>query len=841
MAVQSNGHAKKLNKPASNGNTNGHLNGHLNASLNGHTDKSQKSGPITRTPKSRSRKTAVGSLTSIFGRLISWYIIITVFFRCPSSISQINDTAPQVCKPYLHARAYAAPYLDPYYQAHVAPQVKKIQPYIDRFETQVYTPVSTFTKDKYATYGAHRVEQTQKYIWSEWDRTVHPQLQKAQHQVKGQYDLHLYPHVKKASDAVAPHYERAKDSLVEIYQLAILPTYKAILPYSHQAFIHGNHVLVHVFFPHVRSAKDYTWTFVTRSLWPQVRVLYGDNVEPQLVRIQERLGRYRDQQKMESAVEALESEPTVIAETTEIASSSIEPSVTASAVSKSGWEMFDDILGAESTATTATSKVETKTATQPAVPKLTGAELQAKLNDDLRKWQTKFATAADKGAEDLEVRVEEITQRQIENGVKGHGAALVIQLEETADSVVASFKNYINHIVKALPEDPTEEDLNLAFEKSVAKTRELGITVKEKAQAIRTWKAAHDQETDSLVQSAVASTVEVLERIHGLGLQEVGMRWAWTDGVTYKDWQNYHKLRNTLTEWQAEVEAVGSRHDGLKTAHEEAKNIEDGAMAIASKMVGELVRLKDVSKWKIWAGDSTDDFSDKAVPARVFKAAQNVINNAEEAVTKVSAAVVGSETPATESIASVVKDEASDISSKVAESIATGESLASEASYKASEALVGSQSDVESISSTATQSIESATENLKENLEETASVVQKAPKKVMGGAMAQIMVEAREIVLDDVIEDDDGTYSAKVQSMVAEAGDRAADLTRAVSEALLGPEKTQGSVESATSLASEQYAKAIAAASSVLYGTEQKPIESATSVASEKFAQAVTA
>lgn len=60
-------------------------------------------------------------------------------------------------------------------------------------------------------------------------------------------------------------------------------------------------------------------------------------------------------------------------------------------------------------------------------------------------------------------------------------------------------------------------------------------------------------------------------------------------------------------------------------------------------------------------------------------------------------------------------------------------------------------------------------------------------------------------------------------------------------EALLGATKSQGSVESATSLASEQYAKALAAASSVLYGTEQARIESATSVASDQFAKAVTA
>jgi hypothetical protein len=225
-----------------------------------------------------------------------------------------------------------------------------------------------------------------------------------------------------------------------------------------------------------------------------------------------------------------------------------------------------------------------------------------------------------------------------------------VQLEETAESTISKFKDFIKTTVKAVPEDATEKDLEAAYEQCIARTRELGLAVKEKAQAVRAWKSSHDQETDNLVRSAVKSTVEVLERIHGLGLQEVGMRWAWTDGVTYKDWKNYHKLRNTLTEWQTEVEAVGSKHEGLRVAHEEAKSLEDRAMAIAQKMVAELVRLKDVSKWKIWAGDSTDDFSEKKVPVRVFKAAQDAASNVGDAASQASEAVVGSSTPLSQSV-----------------------------------------------------------------------------------------------------------------------------------------------------------------------------------------------
>jgi hypothetical protein len=865
MAAQANGRAKKSKQ-------NGSLNGSANGTANGHADKTQLTSRSARSRKPR--RSFVGSITSMIARLSTWYLIITFLFRCPTSLHQLNDDSPRVCKPYLQTRSFAAPYLDPYYETYVVPQIEKVKPYT--------TPITTFAQDKYATYGAHRVEHARKYAEAQYDKSIQPQLQNAQKQVKGQYDVYLGPHVKKATDAAAPYYNDLKTSSEEIYHLTLLPAYERSKPYLQQGHAYGHHVLVDIVYPHVHTAKDATWAFLLRTVWPQLRVLYGDNVEPQLVRISERLGRYRDQQKIESVVSSVDAETTLPSESTKdtptIASSSASI-VPSSSTEGSGWGVLDEFFGSESASTASNSKELEPTAVKPSEPKLTGAELQEKLNQDLRDWQTKFATAADKGSEDLEARVAEITKRQVDNAVNGHGHALVVKLEETADSTIAKLKSYIKKTIQSLPEDPTDAELEAAYEDCGAKTREFGLTVKERAQDIRVWKASYDQETDSLVQAAVRSTVEVLEKIHSLGLQEVGMRWAWTDGVTYKDWQNYHKLRNTLNEWQAEVEAVGSRHEGLRVAHEESKKLEDKAMAIASDMVAELVRLKDVSKSKIWAGDASDDFSDRVFAPRVRKAAQQVMDNVEGASSRVAEAIQGSSTPLAESIASSAKEMYSEVSSQASdavqgsstpltESIASSvKDAASKASSQVSEAVSGSSTPLaESVASSAQQAasqvssqaseaihgtpsseslLSQASSKASEVIDDTASKASAAyesPKKVFGGANAQIIAEAKEPVLDQPLDDDDeDTYSSKLQSAVADAGDRAAEMSRAVSEALLGPAKTQGSVESASSIASEQYAKALAAASSVLYGTEQPAVESATSVVADKYAQAVTA
>jgi DNA anti-recombination protein RmuC len=106
--------------------------------------------------------------------------------------------------------------------------------------------------------------------------------------------------------------------------------------------------------------------------------------------------------------------------------------------------------------------------------------------------------------------------------------------------------------------------------------------------------------------------------------------------------------------------------------------------------------------------------------------------------------------------------------------------------------------------------------------------------------MAQF-VEAREIVYEDILQDEDSSLAENIQSMASEAGDRFSEITRAVSEALLKPTSTQGSVGSVTSLAAERYSKAISAASAALYGSQHDTREDIASIASSRYADAVSA
>lgn len=542
---------------------------------------------------------------------------------------------------------------------------------------------------------------------------------------------------------------------------------------------------------------------------------------------------------------------------------------------------------------------------------------QEVVQKDLKTWQEKFAKAADEGSDELDERITEITDRLTQNQAGKVGRALNIQLEETVKSSLTTLKKNILAIVKSSDDDEEKE------ESLATAVRKAGVSIKDKAQAIRTWRQSYDLEINVLISKASEDTFEILDHIRDLGLQEIGMRWAWLDGVTHKDWAKYHKLKTKFDEWRADVEKVVADHPGLAKARVASEGVESKAMNTAEAAAMELASIKETGRWKISTSDTSDDWSPKIMPAAAVNAGQKILKKVNEA----SEAVVGTSQGTIESVASVATSSASDVLSSVQsaasslsstivgtpqgsiESVvsvasASASSLVDQASSSvigtqqgavesvtsvlketassiadqaSSSALGTSQGTIESVASVvsasasslsaevsssvigsepgvveqATGSVKSAASIATESVSEISSSVSsaassassKASKKVWGGAEAQF-VEAKQIIFDDVIEDietDDDTYSQQIQSMASAAGDKYADITNAVSEALLKPTTTGGTVETVTALAADKYSSALSAASVALYGSSQGAGESIGSVVSSKYADAVSA
>jgi hypothetical protein len=633
------------------------------------------SSKSTRSSRRKANKRSYsGWLLDKGGKLLIWYSLITVLFRCPSSQDDLYESSPKVCKGYLQARDYLTPYAQPYYDQHLAPYVKHAQPYVDTFNTKVYTPGHAL----YQQHAAPRVAQAQELSYQQWEKTVKPQLDVYKHHASQQYEAALGPYVNKAYDSVNPHYQSLKTSASDIWELELQPVYRRTAPYTQKLFTQGRQFAVDTALPQAQYAGSAAWSFWVRQIWPKVRVLYGENVEPQLMRITERLGRYRDEKKLEAEVKSMEKSSSIV-DASSTASSS------ASSVSSAASEAAKGPSSASSVAAKPSASVEPR-------------EL---FLQDLKSWEQVCAKAVDEGTEHLKERVDEIVNHQKKSQVEGVGKSLVVQLEETVEGVINSSKARILAIVGGIPEEPTDDDIEEAQIALATAIRSAGQNVKARAQAIREWHQAYTKETNNLINKALESTLETVDSIRELRLTEIGRKYS-DSGLAHKDWSKYNDLKKATKAWRKDVEQVAVKHDSIAFAKEAAQGIEQRGMSIAENAAKELARLKDVGKWKIAAEDSSDDFDTKTTPA-VSKRAQRKIEQSIAAAAQAASDVAQSATAA-------AADKASDVASSASEAVigsSTGsaESLAS----KASSAVVGSeQPAVESVTSKVAESVSSA-------------------------------------------------------------------------------------------------------------------------------------
>ncbi|KAK1090250.1 hypothetical protein LTR48_008652, partial [Friedmanniomyces endolithicus] len=112
----------------------------MNGQASIHTSDSERPRERRRRRRSNKQSSYVGWLMDKLVKVTVWYTIITFAFRCPTSQDAFTDSTPAICKPYLQTKDFLTPYGKPYYDQYLAPHVQRAQPYIDRFNEQVYDP-----------------------------------------------------------------------------------------------------------------------------------------------------------------------------------------------------------------------------------------------------------------------------------------------------------------------------------------------------------------------------------------------------------------------------------------------------------------------------------------------------------------------------------------------------------------------------------------------------------------------------------------------------------------------------------------------------------------------------
>ncbi|KAI1928367.1 hypothetical protein LOZ12_001808 [Ophidiomyces ophidiicola] len=538
---------------------------------------------------------------SVILRLSIWYFMITTFFRCPSNLNDLDGHSPRVCEPYLIARSNIEPHLAPYYQVYGKPYVEAVQPYTQTFHDNIYLPVADVSSQSYNKYLAPRIKQGLQRAEKEWDILISPRLDSLKKSFAASYEASIGPHITQAKFIITPKYNFLITQLIELRDGYILPIYDQLRPIVDRICVSIREFLIRTVIPCSRKGWSKLVLLLNGTLRPQVAGLYSKNVEPQLFKIGEKLASYREGGKLKHSHDEAERYGQ---------NSTVHVTET--------FSPLPDSLTYTSANRHTSSATTSLAATSDIVPDTTSLSpsrqtAQVKIASDLKLWQEKFAVAADKGCDEVEKEVAAILKKLQESGAVNKGENLVSQLDAVSQQQLQKLRAEIIELVQNLSNDSSEEDEAAAQDALAHSLRFSGVTIREHAHNLRMWYKTYDNDLIQRISEIINSTLDILSHIRDLGLQEIGMRWAWMDGVTYKDWAKFHALKKRFSEWQDEVRDVGMRHESLLKAREAGDDILSRGMAVAEKAAGELLMLKTVGAWKIRAGDSSDNFDTGAM------------------------------------------------------------------------------------------------------------------------------------------------------------------------------------------------------------------------------------
>ena len=553
-----------------------------------------------------------------------------------------------------------------------------MRPYYNSLDEKVLAPGWGYAKK----YGAPQVEQAQAFGRTQWEKTVQPQLTKYQSLTKAKYEESLAPHVDQVASAVGPYYDIARTNALQTYHELLLPSYQFVQPYAQQAYHATSAFTTRTAAPTVLWVCNKTYVFLDGTVWPQLRVLYVENVEPQLVKIGQRLGRHSNGKKTvpkpvpDASTSSSSKSPSSFIKPTVSISSAASAAVVSSVSSTTTSTTQDAAPTQEAEASSA--PVRARSSVEPVAPPPPATEggndgrddirreAQKEVAEDLNKWQELYSKAADEAEAEIQERVQEMTKKMIRRNARITGKSLLEDLNSSVVSELVTLRADILHVVSAVAKEEVAPDN--AQEDIVAAVRRAGVAIKNKAQNVRTWRESYEAELQSSITTAAQTHFSILDEIRDLALQKIGMKWAWMDGVTYKDWAKYHELKNRLEEWKGDLERLIVGHPGIEAAQLEAANIEDAAMDIAATAAKELARLKQVASWKLEAADETPEFD-----STLMQQAAEAANAAKEAAAKLAEQVQ----EAIEDVKDAVVEKAEQVTELAKEAFSAATSLVS--------------------------------------------------------------------------------------------------------------------------------------------------------------------
>lgn len=693
---------------------------------------------VTPRQRPRSRPSVIARTFNVVARLVTWYTILTILFRCPASLKECDKSSPHICKTYFEVKQTVLPHVEPYYNVYAAPYVNLARPYYDIVDQKAIAPA--------LAYAQPRIQKAQAYTNTQWQKTLQPQLVKYQKLAKTHYEQTVGPHVKQLSTAAGPYFEIARTNALQTYHGVVVPSYHYVEPYAHKGYKAASAFAASTVLPSTRWAWNKTSLFLDGTVMPHLRVIYYENVEPQLLKIGQRLGRHTTGSK-----KSVPKPPVDFSSSSKTSTfSKPTPATTATSTPSSNAESTIKVAAAEE------QKVLNHESTEQHVPEnhIPPPEVDEQLEKedparrsaretvaaDLQDWQERYSKAADQGASEISARIYEITKKMIRRNAKVTGKTLLDELQTTTVSELVQLRRKIIQIIGAVNKENASVDEGR--DQITAVVRQAGMSIKERAQEVRTWRENYEAEMQSAITNAAEAHFTILADIRDLALQKLGMKWAWMDGVTYKDWAKYHELKTRFEDWNNDLKNLIVTHPGLEAAQNEAAAVEEEAMNTAASAAKELARLKQVAVRKLEAGDDSGEFE-----STVAQQAAEHVEYAQDAAASVVSQASDSASAAGEKVSEVVVDGVSRVAEVVSEATEAAVGAKDSATDKMEELVDDATSPVVEAASTASESVESATDVAKESV---ASVLREASETVVGSSTKTETVESATAASEEI-------------------------------------------------------------------------------------------
>ncbi|KAK6341114.1 hypothetical protein TWF696_008204 [Orbilia brochopaga] len=527
-----------------------------------------KPKPQPRRPPPAPRRKSGKNL--FFSTLLTSCLIYSLYqyiWTCPKDgsdtrlICDIGDHTLDIIEPPLYD-AYDN-YIEPYYAEYLSPYVGKATPHITLAYNRYVYPSYTYAVTQFEQHGRPQLVKVQKAAQAQYTRSIAPHVKVLEAKGWKLYDAYLADWVATGREAYGAYAPVAQKYAKQGYDFALEqahPYYIAALPYLKTVWTQG-----------IETAG---WVGVEGKGWVARR--WGMHVEPQLWRIQERLG-LRGFAK--NATPVKESEPTPRHHSNPNASSSdIRPD----------------------------SNIETEDRRPPAeapngqdgeepVAKSSAEQIQAareKVEGDLAAWATKFeeaaTTASNTVTRELNILCEKVMKEQ---------TPISTDLLKTLDDGVArEFFNFEDGVLKLLDSPAEHKYVMVGYEGLVGRTNsDLKRRYAQIAEHTETFLMDTYQNTAKIVDAALAD----MDQVHDLGMQELGMKWAWMDGITYKDWARYHDLKKDFPALKTKVIRSGQGHKGLREVTDYAKSINDAATEVFNVAKAEIAKLEKQARKRL--------------------------------------------------------------------------------------------------------------------------------------------------------------------------------------------------------------------------------------------------